>query len=568
MTSSSRYNHLISPLIQVSDTSVPLLKKNRLRFIHTLNIQVVEPSLLNNLKSCIKHTKRIRTLNTGCPSKRLNDAIASSLKGLQRLYVVKDQDSTLNPKTIKTMHRRLSTLQFYRGAYKLQEIPIFRSLREVQELEVKIKEKSGFKPIKLETLGAKTRYIHGMKRLGVMTLRTTLADFLDLMERLPRTKRFKLRSFELDLPKDVDKLNLSLLSKIEGLEVNSASKGFVEFFAKNIDRFENLDSLQLSQNGPTILKLNEFKDYALFSRFSHLESLKFIKLYFRFPFPATPQSLAFFDELRLPKNLTKLSLNFANVSLNQEKGYIASSSFGRIFKQIEGFKQLTSLHLNIDLAREAENDLDSFLRVLPLNLPNLKAIFLDFFSGAEFIAVNLAEIFKWASTHKNLEYLHLTMPGIKYQGFDSSELQNLTFEKLRIMHVMSSNRNYFSRKGFGDFLKFVSGIKELRTLHFNCWGSDCTPADIQDVADYVVKLEKLENLTFSVDAQNVDYEEFLVFKEILKSLKSLRYLYLFIRKRGYDLPLEITQRFENEFSDEKNRMKNSLGFYVNQQTLL
>jgi len=192
--SSSSYKGLISPIIQVSDSAVSLWRKNRLRFVHTLQIHAIEPSICTNLKHCIKHTKYVRSLNTSCPSKRLNNAIASSLKGLQRIYITKDEDSPMKVSVIKTIHRRLSTLQFYRGVYQLKDIPIFRSLREVKDLEVVIKEKN-FKPIKLDTLGAKTRYIHGMKRMCLQTLRTTLADFLDLMRRLPQTKKIQIESY-------------------------------------------------------------------------------------------------------------------------------------------------------------------------------------------------------------------------------------------------------------------------------------------------------------------------------------------------------------------------------------
>jgi len=118
------------------------------------------------------------------------------------------------------------------------------------------------------------------------------------------------------------------------------------------------------------------------------------------------------------------------------------------------------------------------------------------------------------------------------------------------------------------FLKFVSGLKELRTLQFNCWGSSCAAIDIQNIIKHVTELQHLDTLSLSADAQNIDFDEFLVFKELLKNIQSLRYLFLFMRKRGYDAVPEIIQKFEDEFHDEKKKMKNRLGFFINQQTLL
>jgi len=440
---------------------------------------------------------------------------------------------------------------------------IFRTLRRAENFEFRITEKALAK-INLKSFGQKVRHIAGLERVVITALQIGLKDLLEFMSILPKTKKFKLDLLELSLPKNTQNLDLSLLGKIEGLIISSISKQFMEFFAGNINMLENLQLLNLSGNNPTILKIAEFEDYSVFSKFSQLEKLRFLKLFFRFPDLVLPRTSEFFSSMNFPRSLEKLQLNISNLSLRDNNKNL--HGLAKSLLQLENLEKLRSFHLKIDLVSSQKELINDLFSLLPKRLASLKTFYLDIYS-LDTILVKLHKVFAWLSTHKNLDYVHLIVPEIDYKGFEEPSTLEMTFPKLNDLHIISTDSDYFSAENFDDYLRFLSQIKQLKSLHFNCWGSRCSAADIAHIVEYIGQLPLLKDLTISLDAQNIAIEELMRFKELLRR-ESFTYFFLFVRKRGYEITQDLAKKFEEYYMGEKQRMGKSLCIFVNKKTLL
>ena len=148
---------LISPIISFSGTTANECKKKRYKSLWTLNAFSLESSLFNSLHSCVRNTKYIRALNTNFPSKKHIDAVTPCLKGLKRIYIRKDQDTRLGFKAMHRAHRRLSTLKSYHCALSVKLMPVFKSLRSVENFEFRITDKALAK-VNLRNFGLRIRH--------------------------------------------------------------------------------------------------------------------------------------------------------------------------------------------------------------------------------------------------------------------------------------------------------------------------------------------------------------------------------------------------------------------------
>ena len=553
-----------TPVVRLSHATIQNNRKKQYKYIETLHIFSVDAQFTTNLLHWSKRIKHISQLRTDCTTQAFTHALTPNLKSLQSVFIRNNENDNLGYKSLSKINKKLIALKSYRCTIASNQMRVLRTLKKVEDFTIETADLS-FKKMDLMKLKSNVRHIAGLNKIEINTKLASLMDIAALIKEIPNVKRFRFVLLEVSLPKDVQTVEVSLLSKIEALQISSISRSVFEFIMNNVNTLENLGRLQISGNNATILNLSTFNTYTLFSRFQYLEKLRYLQVNFRCSNCSQSQLSDFFASFRAPINLQRLSVSLNNLSLSSEG--LEVEGVATMLKQIESLKLLRNLSLRINLDQSDNEAINRLFDLLPTDLPDLKACEL-FIQSSEPVVIQIQKVLSWLSTHKKIEYIQVNVPRMNYAGFEELELPHEKFLNLRILHLMSTNSNFFSKDYFESFICYISNIKNLRSLHFNCWGLSCSFVEIDSINNHLRKLKLLNDLVISLDSENIEIEELFKFQELLKDKVFLKYFGLFVRKRGFVFTTDQTKRFKNHFLHEKLRLKNSLSIYVNQRQLL
>ncbi len=181
--------------------------------------------------------------------------------------------------------------------------------------------------------------------------------------------------------------------------------------------------------------------------------------------------------------------------------------------------------------------------------------------------IDLFSIVEWLHSHPCIKDIELTFPRIDYQGFQQESAKDIVMPHLKTVYIGTIRSHYFDSKGFVEYLLFLTRQKAIKTMNVSFFISNCTFHEVDNIILYLSNME-FKTLIVEINADGFDIKELLKFRDLIRSIKTLEYFWLYSFKKNFIISKEIVGEFVRHFSVEKQKLGKFLIVTIDSESLI